>query len=82
VRVAACRAVARIGTAPAVEALTSVVQDAGVPPAVRAEAIETLGRLGSTEALEQVNQACGDPDRIVARRARIARSRLLHVQAR
>lgn len=81
VRAAACRALARTKSSD-VEALTAILADRTAPAVVRAEAVATLGRLRCPQALEQVNQACSDSDRAVARLARIARTRLQHVQVR
>jgi bilin biosynthesis protein len=82
VRTAACRALARAGSDDSVAALMTILASPAAPVSARAAAVETLGRLGSPKALDQVKQACDDPAALVARRARIAHSRLRHVQAR
>jgi len=78
-REAACRALGRIDELASARVLAEVLADPDAPPAVRATAANSLGRLGRREALPAVMAARSDSAPGVARQARLAASRLSHV---
>ncbi len=79
-RRAACRALWRVKDPATVQTLCTVLADASTPPEVRAMAADSLGRLGRPDALEIVAAATRDADPQVARKARLAQTRLAHVR--
>jgi HEAT repeat protein len=79
-RRAACRALWRMNEPATVETLSLVLRDTQIPAAVRAMAADSLGRLGNRNALAVVTAATSDDDPDVARMARLAQTRLAHVQ--
>ncbi len=79
-RRAACRALWRVKEPATVQTLCTVLADAGTPPEVRAMAADSLGRLGRPDALEIVAAATRDAHPQVARKARLAQSRLAHAR--
>jgi HEAT repeat protein len=81
-RAASCRALGVGKRVEAVEVLTGVLSRSENPPSVRASAARSLGIIGRTEALAAVEAATRDPDPDVSRQARMARSRLKHLEER
>ena len=79
-RRAACRALWRVKEPATVETLSTVLRDTGLPSEVRAMAADSLGRLGDRSALAVVAAATSDDDPTVARKARLAQTRLAHIQ--
>ena len=80
IRRAACRALYRIKEPATVQTLMTVLADTRIAADVRAMAADSLGRLGDRNALAIVAAATSDDDPAVARKARLAQTRLAHIR--
>ncbi len=80
-REAICRALARAKDRATARALGDVLADTSNPPALRATAANSLGKLGQVEALTVVMAASTDAASQVARQARLATTRLKHIRS-
>jgi len=77
---AACAALGNTKSPDAVRPLVATLQDKGVHPRIRAAAVDALGRLGRSEALDAINAACQDWHACVVKKAELARQRLTYQQ--